>query len=579
MNKIIECDVLVLGSGASGLATAVTASHQGLKVVVLEKSDKFGGTTARSGGWLWIPCTKEAKAWGHNDTPETVKTYLKHEGGDAYNEERVDSFLKHSSDAYDFFTQKTAVKFDMPLVFPDYHAEAPGGAQGGRSMVTRPFDAKELKSELKHLEPPLPELTIFGMMMGSGAEIRHFMRATRSFESFIYTVKRFGKHFLEVLRYGRGMVLTNGNALAGRLMKSAMDQNITVMRNTAGKELIVENGAVTGVIAQSESNSITIKAKKGVVLAAGGFPHNLELRKKYYPHAVTGKQHWSPMKETNTGDSVQLVKPLNVIQDTHLPHPAAWCPISILPRKDGSTGIMPHFIDRAKPGVIAVNKEGQRFVNEANSYHDFMQGMMKSANIGGDLTCWLICDHKTLRLYGMGSVPPQPLPIQKYLKSGYLKKGATLEELANKCGISSNGLKKSVQRYNEFTETGKDQEFGKGSKAYNRYQGDALLAPNPCLASVSEGPFYAIQIRPGDIGTYAGLPVDKHSRVLNSSGQPVKGLFSVGNDATSIMGGNYPGAGITLGPALVFGYQTGLFLAKNKDNNLDLDTDVNKEVA
>ncbi|MCY1165571.1 3-oxosteroid 1-dehydrogenase [compost metagenome] len=569
MNKIIECDVVVVGSGASGLATAVTASKKGQNVIVVEKSDKFGGTTARSGGWLWIPCTQAAKDWGHQDSHDSVKTYLKHEGKEAYNEERVDSFLQHSYEAYDFFTKNTEVQFDMPLTFPDYHAEAPGGVQGGRSMVTRPFDAKKLGKELEYLEPPLPELTIFGMMMGSGAEIRHFMRATRSFESFFYTVKRFAKHFLEVLRYGRGMVLTNGNALAGRLMKSAMDQNIPVMRNTTAKELVIENGAIKGLIVQTAEGTITIKASKGVVLAAGGFPHNHELRKKYYPHAITGKEHWSPMKETNTGDSFELVKNLNVVQDTHLPHPAAWCPISLLPRKDGSTGIMPHFIDRAKPGVIAVKKSGKRFVNESNSYHDYMQGMMKDLQKNEEATSWLICDHNTLRLYGLGSVAPQPLPIGKHLKSGYLKKGRSIEELAKVCGISTNGLTETIKRFNTMAKVGQDSDFGRGSKAYNRYQGDALHTPNPCVAPIERGPFYAIQIRPGDIGTYAGLPVDKHSRVLDQNKNPIKGLFSVGNDATSIMGGNYPGAGITLGPALVFGYQTGLFLANNADRNLD----------
>ena len=571
MNKVLECDVVVVGSGASGLATAVTASKKGQKVIVIEKSDKFGGTTARSGGWLWIPCTQAAKDWGHEDSADAVKTYLKHEGQSAYNEERVDSFLKHAYDAHHFFTHQTAVQFDMPLTFPDYHAEAPGGAQGGRSMVTRPFDAKLLGDELKHLEPPLPELTIFGMMMGSGAEIRHFMRATRSFESFIYTVKRFTKHFLEVLRFGRGMLLTNGNALAGRLMKSAMDQNIPVMRNTAAHELIFENDCVKGLVAKTEEGFITIKAKKGVVFAAGGFPHNHQLRQKYYPHVTTGAEHWSPMKETNTGDSFKLVAPLNVQQDTHLPHPAAWCPVSLSTRKDGSMGIMPHFIDRAKPGVIAVNQLGERFTNEANSYHDYMQGMMKNRQKNQEAVSWLICDHKTLRLYGLGSVPPQPLPIGKFLRSGYLTKANSLDELAKKCGITVNSFVQTVNSFNQHAKNGQDPEFGRGSKAYNRFQGDALHVPNPCVAPIEQGPFYAIQIRPGDIGTYAGLPVDKHSRVMNTHGEPIKGLFSVGNDATSIMGGNYPGAGITLGPALVFGYQTGLFLAQGSDQNTQND--------
>lgn len=567
MDKNFDCDVIVVGSGASGMATAITAKLLGLNVVVIEKSKNYGGTTARSGGWLWVPNTQLGKNYGHQDSPEAVKAYLKHEGGDAYNEERVDSFVNHCYDAVDFFTKNTAVQFDMPLTFPDYHAEAPGAMQGGRSMVTRPFDARELGDRLALLEPPLPELTVFGMMIGSGADLRHFMKATRSLESALYTVKRFSTHFAECLKYGRGMLLTNGNALAGRLAKTALDLNIPVIVGTAAKELILKDGKVVGIKAQTNGKDVEFKANKAVVFAAGGFPHNIELRKRLYGHTSTGLDHWSPTTETNTGDSINMAEKVNVAVDTHLPNAAAWAPVSLVKRKDGTTGVMPHFIDRAKPGVIAVNKAGKRFVNEANSYHDFVQGMIKGANIDGQITSWLICDRKTLRMYGLGSVPPQPLPISKHLKSGYLKKGNTIAELAKNCGIDAKGLEETIRTFNPLAKIGQDPAFGKGSKAYNRYQGDPLHMPNPCLKPIEQGPFYAVQLHSGDIGTYAGLPVDRHSRVLDTSGQPVEGLFSVGNDATSIMGGNYPGAGITLGPALVFGYQAGLFLANGQDNN------------
>ena len=333
MEKNIDCDVLVVGSGASGMAAAITAKLLGLNVMVIEKSKNYGGTTARSGGWLWVPCTQLGKNYGHADSPEAVKAYLKHEGGDAYNEARVDSFVNHCYDAIDFFTKKTAVQFDMPLTFPDYHAEAPGAMQGGRSMVTRPFDARELGDRLALLEPPLPELTVFGMMIGSGADLRHFMKATRSLESALYTVKRFSTHFAECMKYGRGMLLTNGNALAGRLAKTALDLKLPVITNTAAKELILKNGKVAGVIAQSGEHQITINASKAVVLAAGGFPHNIELRKRLYGHTATGLEHWSPTTETNTGDSIRMAEQVNVAVDTHLPHNAAWAPVSLVNAK------------------------------------------------------------------------------------------------------------------------------------------------------------------------------------------------------------------------------------------------------
>ena len=235
------------------------------------------------------------------------------------------------------------------------------------------------------------------------------------------------------------------------------------------------------------------------------------------------------------------------------------CPLPA--RKDGSTGVMPHFIDRAKPGVIAVNKDGMRFANEANSYHDFVQQMMKSANPGEELASFLICDHRTLRKYGLGCVPPFPMPIGRHVRSGYLMRGRTLADLAASAGIDAKGLEATVAQFNATAAEGRDPVFGKGSRAYNRFQGDALHGPNPCLAPVERGPFFAIKMVVGDLGTYAGIETDAYSRVLRADGSPIRGLYAAGNDIASIMGGNYPGAGITLGPALTFGYIAGRHIA------------------
>src|ERR1700730_5478532 len=242
---------------------------------------------------------------------------------------------------------------------------------------------------------------------------------------------------------------------------------------------------------------------------------------------------------------------------TKLPNAAAWVPVSTLTRKDGSTGIMPHFIDRAKPGVISVLRDGRRFTNEGNSYHDFVQALVKASKPGEEISAHLVCDHKTLRTYGLGSVAPFPMPIGRYLRVGYLTQAASLEDLAGKIGGDAISLRETVRAFNVEAREGRDPVFGKGSKAYNRYQGDALHSPNPCVAPIEKGPFYAIKIRIGDIGTFAGLKADASCRVLDSKGAPIEGLFAVGNDACSIMGGNYPGAGITLGPALTFGYIAG----------------------
>jgi succinate dehydrogenase/fumarate reductase flavoprotein subunit len=429
-------------------------------------------------------------------------------------------------------------------------------------MVTRPFDAHELGDALKNLGSPLPELTVFGMMLGSGKEIVHFMRATRSLTSAAYVAKRLSKHAIDVMRNGRGMTLTNGNALAGRLAKSAFDLKIPLWLNSPVRELIVENGVVRGAIVVREGRTIRVNAKRGVVLACGGFPHDVARRQKMFPHAPTGKEHYSPGPTGNTGDGLRLAESAGGRVDDSLPNAAAWVPVSVTTRKDGSKGVMPHFIDRAKPGVIAVTRAGVRFANEGNSYHDFVQDMVRAAKPGEEITAFLICDHRTLRKYGLGCAPPFPMPIGQYLKSGYLKRGAALRELAEQAGIDARALEATVADFNANAREGRDPAFGKGSRAYNRYQGDALHGPNPCIAPLESAPFYAIKLVIGDLGTYAGIKTDAHARALDASGRVIEGLYAAGNDMASIMGGNYPGAGITLGPIMTFGFITGRHLAE-----------------
>lgn len=559
-------DVLVAGTGASGMSAAITAAHQGLRVLVVEKAPVYGGTTARSGGWLWIPGTKLATDQGLTEPAGAARSYLQHEASTHFDPARVDAFIQNGPKAIDFFTQKTCVQFDMPPVFPDYHAEAPGGLPGGRSMVTRPFDARELGERVKHLAPPVPELTVFGMMLGSGKELWHFLRCFKSMESFMYVAKRFGLHLLDVLRHGRGMTLTNGNALAGRLAKAAMDKNIPVWLSSPVTRLIYEGDSVVGAVINREGNEVEVRVTRGVVLACGGFPHDIERRKQLFPHTPTGREHFTPSPTPNTGDGLRLAEAVGGWVDPTIPNAAAWCPTSVVPRTDGTQGVMPHFIDRAKPGVIAVTADGRRFTNESLSYHDFVQDLVKTVKTKGlgEFTAWLVCDHHHLREYGLGAVAKAPLPIGRYLRSGYLKRGQTLAELAATIGVPEATLIEEVRVFNQDAATGTDRKFGKGSTAYNRYQGDALVKPNPCMAPIERGPYYAIKIVIGEIGTFAGLATDASCRVLTRDGQIVNGLYAVGNDAASVMGGNYPGAGITLGPCVTFGYVAGMSLAQTQ---------------
>ncbi len=328
-------------------------------------------------------------------------------------------------------------------------------------------------------------------------------------------------------------------------------------------ELIVENGAVRGARILREGRSIEVRARHGVVVACGGFPHDTARRKAMFPHAPTGTEHFSPGPTGNTGDGLRLAESAGGRVEDRLPNAAAWVPVSLTTRKDGSRGVMPHFIDRAKPGVIAVMRDGKRFANEGNSYHDFVQAMTKAAKPNEEIAAFLICDHKTLRKYGLGCVPPFPMPLGHHLRTGYLIRGATLAELAANAGIDAGGLAGTVAQFNAAAADGQDPVFGKGSRAYNRYQGDAQHGPNPCIAPIGDGPFYAIKMVIGDLGTYAGIVTDANARALDAEGNVIPGLYAAGNDMASIMGGNYPGAGITLGPALTFGYIAGRHLAES----------------
>ena len=275
----VKCDVLVIGSGCAGMASAITAAYRGLKVLVVEKANYHGGTTSRSGGWLWVPNTHLAKALGHQERPDQALKYIRDQSGSSFDESRARAFLDNGPKAIEFFMSKTAVQFDMPLTFPDYHAEAPGAAQGGRSMVTRPYDARELGDLLETLGPVLPELTVFGVTIGSGKDMIHFMRASRSLESAWYVTRRLIKHFGEVLRYGRSMHLTNGNALSARLARSAADLSIPVWLSSPALEFLRDSDRVTGAAIQRDGQRVEVHASQGVVLASGGFPHDIARRK------------------------------------------------------------------------------------------------------------------------------------------------------------------------------------------------------------------------------------------------------------------------------------------------------------
>ena len=416
--------------------------------------------------------------------------------------------------------------------------------------LAAPFDSSALGDNLKRLRPPLSTITFMGMMFNSSnADIKHFFNVTKSATSFAYVMKRLAAHALEVLRHGRGVQVTSGNALAARLAKTCLDLGVPIYTDTPALRLTRDGNRVTG----AETPNGVIAAARGVVLACGGYAQDLARRAEVYSHLKAGGEHYSPVPSGNTGDGIRLGEEAGGAFDAEYPQPAAWMPVSRVPGQ----GVFPHLLDRYKPGMIAVLSNGRRFTNESESYHDVGAAMV-AAGEGG---AWLICDHPTIRKYGLGHAKPAPMPLWLWTRNGYLKKGRTLAELAKACGIDAVGLEATVAGYNTGARTGRDEQFHRGETSFNRYLADPDHKPNPCVAPVARGPFYAVRLEMGDLGTFDGLKTTIAGEVLDRDGHVIPGLYAVGNDRASIMGGNYPGAGITLGPAMTFGWITGQHLA------------------
>ena len=562
-----DCDLLVIGSGAGGLSAAVAAAQLGLKVIVAEKEAHFGGTTAWSGGWMWIPRNPLARAAGLQEDLHAPLSYLKHELGDQFDETRALAFLNHGPRMVEFFQNQTQLQFIDGNGIPDFHVNTPYASLGGRSVCAAPFDGRALGRHIHHLKPPLPETTLWGMGIASGADLRHFMNAMRSLASFWHVAKRVARHWRDVILHGRGLHLVNGNALVAALAASAIAKGVEIRTNSPAKQLIsgdVEDNdgnvrAVVGAVLGSPQGDISVRARCGVVLACGGFPHDEARKKELLPHAPTGREHFSAASRGNTGDGLRLGEAVGAVVARDLVHAAAMAPVSLVPRRDGTVAHFPHLLERAKPGLIAVASNGQRFTNEADSYHDFMQGLLRATPSGQTARAWLVCDHAFIRRYGLGAVKPAPMPLGRWINNGYLQRGANLAELARGCGINAAGLQSAVTRYNALAARGKDEDFAKGETPYNRVQGDAARAlaagwPNPCMAPLQQGPFYAVKVVPGSLGTFAGLRANAHAQVLNAANQPIAGLYAGGNDMNSLMSGRYPSGGITLGPAMTFGF-------------------------
>lgn len=553
------CDLLVIGSGAAGFAAAVTAAHRGLRVTLAEKEPVLGGTTAWSGGWIWAPCNPVAWRHGIDEDIAAPRRYLEAVQGNAFNADLVDAFLRAAPEMVGFFDSETALTFDCGAGIPDTYGHLPGAGTGGRSVIAQPYDGRNLGDAIDLLRRPLPETSFWGMTIQAGPDLRAFMTATRSLRSAVHVARRLGRHLWDLARHGRGMQLRNGNALVARLLRAALDLDVDIRPAHSAERLLTEAGRVTGAVLSGPQGEVAVRAARGVVLASGGFPHDLRRRAARFPRSDT---HLSLAAPAATGDGLALGESVGGVQADGLAAAGAWCPVSSVDWPDGRRGAFPHIIDRGKPGVIGVLADGRRFCNEGLGYHDYVRDMLDALPPEAEPASWLVCDHRFLRRYGLGIVRPAPVPIGGWLRSGYLRRGSTLPALARACGIDPEGLARTVDRFNAGARRGEDPEFGRGTTPYMRLQGDPEVAPNPCLRPIEKPPFYAVKVVPGSFGTFAGLQTDGAARVLDARGAPIAGLYAAGTDMACVMGGFYPAGGINLGPALTFGFIAGRHAAE-----------------
>lgn len=559
-------DVVVVGSGAGALSAAIFAADQGLSVLIVEKSDKYGGTSAISGGGIWIPNNHFLKAKGGNDSYEKAMTYLKASVGEQVDESRLKAYLDNAPEMIRYLQENTRVNYTVAERYPDYYQHLPGAALGGRTLDPELFDTSVLGDEVENLQPASPTTLLMGKIAWTARHAHKAMARERGWRLLLlWLMMRYKFDFKQRRKTKRDRRAALGNALVASLRASLMDRDVPLWLNTDFRRLIQnESGRVTGLIIYRNGYEQLINVRHGVILGSGGFEQNQDLRDKYLP--IPTKVEWSATPPgRNTGAALEAGQAIGAATD--LLEWAWWAPTISVPKEEKARGV---FAERAFPGAIVVNGEGNRFVNEAIGYLEFVFEMYKD-NIkthGKTVPAYVIFDSHFRFNYAMGPLmPSQIMPDSRLPKSWHQKvywKADTLEGLAAEIGVDPNGLQQTVERFNGFANTGNDLDFQRGGNEFDRYYGDSNVKPNPCLAPIKKGPFYAMRLDAGDIGTKGGLLTNEKACVIRDDGTEIKGLYAIGNCSASVMGTSYPGAGATLGPAMTFAYIAVKDLVKHK---------------
>jgi len=531
-------DLVVIGSGGGGLTAALTAARAGLEVLVVEKQHLLGGSTAMSGGVLWLPGNPVLAEQGHPDPVNEAMEHLAAVIGDvgpASSKERRSAFVVGGGEMIDFL-RGCGLRFEWARGYSDYYSDLPGGRDQGRSLEPMPFDAAGLGAWQGRLLPGLA--SAIGMAAKTN-ELRSLQYLNRSPRAFAVATRVIARTLAARLR-GRTL-LTNGSSLVGQLLKAVLAERVEILTDSPFEELLVEDGRVVGARLRHLDQALTVRARRGVLLAAGGFAHNPAMRREHGGRQPNEGQ-WSVANPGDTGEV--LAAAIAAGAATDLMDEAWWLP-SVARGLSGSTLSQA----RQRPGAILVNAHGRRFVNEANSMIEVGRAMYANDAV----PAWIITDDRYRRRYVNGRSRPGALPPE-WIEQGLLRRADTLAELAGAIGLDPQALSDTVARFNRGAVDGQDPEFGRGRSAYNRCMGDPGHRPNPALGPLDRPPYYATELFPADVGTSGGLLTDEHARVLTRDGSRIEGLYATGNITASVLGRSYPGAGASIAATMVFGY-------------------------
>ncbi|WP_106402165.1 FAD-binding protein [Actinocorallia populi] len=534
-----EYDLVVVGSGGGGMVAALTAADAGMSVLIIEKGSKFGGSTSMSGGGIWIPNNPTLRAKGHNDSRESIRRYLDLLTEGKVPAARLDAYVDHGPAAMELVGKSKWMKFFWTKGYADYHPELEGGRPLGRSIEAKPFDTRKLGEDEKFQRPnnmkgPLG-LWITSKDYHDLAMVKRTWAGRRA-------------SLVAAWRVASNMVLrrhmsTGGRALAARLRMALKDANVPLWVRTSMTDIVTdENGVVTGIVATERDGKVhRLRGRHGVLLATGGFDHNLEMRKKYLPEG--GQDDFAMGARELTGDGITLGEKLGAAVD--FMDDAWWMPAVRHP----AGAVIPLVSERAIPRHVIVDKTGKRFTNEASPYVNFVHDQLE----GGHVPAWFIMDATTRSRYPFAQILPGAPIHKKFFEAGIAFKANTLEELAEQIGVPADALTETIRKFNGYARDGKDPEFGRGESAYDHYYGDPTLK-NPNLDPIETAPYFAFRLEVGDLGTKGGLVCDENSRVLREDGSVIEGLYATGNTSASVMGNEYAGPGATIGPSMVFGY-------------------------